>query len=196
MFHLSIAVGGALGSMARAWLATVVVCIAGPAFPWGTIAINIIGSSAIGFFGTLTTNDSRFAVPADVRAFVVIGICGGFATFSSFSLQTLDLARDGSVEIEKSLEGRRIGAASLAPSAYSGGRISTVGGTGEAPECVAVWWVGRREITNARTSAPPPTRIPRATTAAMITLSMKTAISIPIDFSKGTGGPGWPPSFQ
>jgi hypothetical protein len=47
-------------------------------------------------------------VPADVRAFVVIGICGGFATFSSFSLQTLDLARDGSVEIEKSLEGRRI----------------------------------------------------------------------------------------
>jgi fluoride exporter len=48
MFHLSIAVGGALGSMARAWLAIVVACIAGPAFPWGTIAISVIGSSPSG----------------------------------------------------------------------------------------------------------------------------------------------------
>jgi protein CrcB len=97
MFYLSVAIGGALGSMARAWLAIVVARITGPQFPWGTILINIVGSFIIGFFSTLTTNESRFAVPADVRAFVMIGICGGFTTFSSFSLQTLDLARDGRV---------------------------------------------------------------------------------------------------
>ena len=51
------------------------------AVPWGTILINIVGSFVIGFFGTLTTSDSRFGVPADVRACVMIGLCGGFTTF-------------------------------------------------------------------------------------------------------------------
>jgi protein CrcB len=92
---LWIGVGGALGSMARAWLALAVTRITGPQFPWGTILINIVGSFIIGFFGTLTANDSRFSVPPDFRAFVMVGICGGFTTFSSFSLQTLELARDG-----------------------------------------------------------------------------------------------------
>jgi protein CrcB len=95
MFYLWIGIGGALGSIARAWLALATARITGPQFPWGTILINILGSFVIGFFGTLTTNDSRFAVPTDVRAFVMVGICGGFTTFSSFSLQTLELARDG-----------------------------------------------------------------------------------------------------
>ena len=95
MFYLSVAIGGALGSMVRAWLAIAAARITGPQFPWGTILINIVGSFVIGFFGALTTNDSRFAVPTDIRAFVMIGICGGFTTFSSFSLQTLELARDG-----------------------------------------------------------------------------------------------------
>ena len=67
----------------------------GPNFPWGTILINILGSFIIGFFGALTTSDGRFTAHPDARAFVMIGICGGFTTFSSFSLQTLDLARDG-----------------------------------------------------------------------------------------------------
>lgn len=97
MFYLWVAIGGALGSMARAWLAIMVARITGPHFPWGTILINIVGSFIIGFFGTLTANDSRFAVPADVRALVMIGICGGFTTFSSFSLQTLELATGGSM---------------------------------------------------------------------------------------------------
>ena len=97
MFYLSVALGGALGSMARAWLAIAAARITGPQFPWGTIFINIAGSFIIGFFGTLTTSDGRFAVPADLRAFVMIGICGGFTTFSSFSLQTLELARDGRI---------------------------------------------------------------------------------------------------
>jgi protein CrcB len=97
LFYLWVAIGGALGSMARAWLAIMVARITGPHFPWGTIFINIIGSFIIGFFGTLTASDSRFAVPADARAFVMIGICGGFTTFSSFSLQTLELAIGGSL---------------------------------------------------------------------------------------------------
>ena len=95
MGYLWIGLGGALGSIARAWLAVAIARVTGPQFPWGTILINIVGSFVIGFFSTLTTNDSRFGVPADVRAFVMVGICGGFTTFSSFSLQTLELARDG-----------------------------------------------------------------------------------------------------
>jgi CrcB protein len=93
--YLWIGLGGALGSIGRAWLAVTVARITGPQFPWGTILINIVGSFVIGFFGTLTASGSRFPAPADARAFVMIGICGGFTTFSSFSLQTLELARDG-----------------------------------------------------------------------------------------------------
>jgi protein CrcB len=95
MLYLWIGLGGALGSIARAWLALAVARITGPEFPWGTILINVVGSFIIGFFGTLTMNDGRFSVSADLRAFVMVGICGGFTTFSSFSLQTLELARYG-----------------------------------------------------------------------------------------------------
>ena len=93
--YLYIALGGAIGSVARAWTANVAVRMFGPHFPWGTIFINVTGSFIIGFFGALTTSDGRFTAHPDARAFVMIGICGGFTTFSSFSLQTLDLARDG-----------------------------------------------------------------------------------------------------
>lgn len=92
MTYLYVAAGGAIGSVARAWLAAVVARLTGPAFPWGTILINIGGSFVIGYVGALTASDSRFH---DVRAFVMVGICGGFTTFSSFSLQTLDLIRAG-----------------------------------------------------------------------------------------------------
>jgi protein CrcB len=93
--YLYIALGGAIGSVARAWTANVFVRMFGPHFPWGTIFINVTGSFIIGFFGALTTSDGRFTAHPDARAFVMIGICGGFTTFSSFSLQTLDLVRDG-----------------------------------------------------------------------------------------------------
>jgi fluoride exporter len=89
-----IAVGGALGSMARFWLAAFVATILGPQFPWGTILINIVGSFVIGFFATFTGPGGRFIASFDMRAFVMVGICGGFTTFSAFSLQTLDLARE------------------------------------------------------------------------------------------------------
>ena len=93
--YLVIGLGGAIGSVLRAWLGNVVVALTGPSFPWGTLLINVVGSFVIGFFGTLTATDGRFAVPFETRAFVMVGICGGFTTFSSFSLQTLELARDG-----------------------------------------------------------------------------------------------------
>ena len=93
---LWVAAGSALGGVARYWMALGVARLTGPAFPWGTILINIVGSFVIGFFGSLTAAGSgRIAVPPDVRTFVMVGICGGFTTFSSFSLQTLDLLRDG-----------------------------------------------------------------------------------------------------
>lgn len=93
--YLWVAVGGALGSVARFWLTAFVAEILGPRFPWGTILINIVGSFVIGFFAALTGPGGRYIVSFDTRAFVMVGICGGFTTFSSFSLQTLDLARSG-----------------------------------------------------------------------------------------------------
>lgn len=90
-----VALGGALGSMARFWMANAVAVATGPAFPWGTLGINIIGSFVIGGFFAITGPGGRFDVPPDARIFVMVGLCGGFTTFSSFSLQTLQLIQDG-----------------------------------------------------------------------------------------------------
>ena len=73
------------------WLSILMVQLVGPRLPWGTLLINVVGSFVIGWFGALTADGGRLAVSADVRAFVMVGLCGGFTTFSSFSLQTLDL---------------------------------------------------------------------------------------------------------
>jgi CrcB protein len=94
--YLWIALGGALGSIARFWLAALVAEIMGPQFPWGTILINVLGSFVIGFFATFTGPGGRLLASFNARAFVMVGICGGFTTFSAFSLQTLDLARERS----------------------------------------------------------------------------------------------------
>jgi CrcB protein len=91
--YLYVAVGGALGSVARFWLSALVAEILGPQFPWGTILINVLGSFAIGFYATFTGPDGRIVVSFGARAFVMVGVCGGFTTFSAFSLQTLELAR-------------------------------------------------------------------------------------------------------
>ena len=90
-----VALGGALGTVARFGLNLAITARTGDLFPWGTLVINIVGSFVIGLFATLTTIDGRLAVSADVRLFVLVGICGGFTTFSSFSLQTLALIEAG-----------------------------------------------------------------------------------------------------
>jgi CrcB protein len=91
---LLIAAGGALGTLAR-YLISLAALPISQSLPWGTIGINILGSFIIGLFGTLTLANGRFPVSEDARLFVMVGFCGGFTTFSSFSLQTLDLLRSG-----------------------------------------------------------------------------------------------------
>ncbi|MFK3663629.1 fluoride efflux transporter CrcB [Ochrobactrum teleogrylli] len=91
---IMVALGGAIGSVARYWLALFMLPVSRD-LPWGTIVINIAGSFAISFFGALTLEQGRFAVPEIWRIAFMVGVCGGFTTFSSFSLQTLDLLRAG-----------------------------------------------------------------------------------------------------
>ncbi len=90
-----VALGGAIGSVARFWCSGLVANALGQTFPWGTLVVNIAGSLVIGFTATLTGPDGRMFVPSDVRTFIMVGICGGYTTFSSFSLQTLALMQDG-----------------------------------------------------------------------------------------------------
>lgn len=94
-FLLLLAVAGALGTLARYWLSGIVANAVGQTFPWGTILVNVSGSFVIGFFGTLTAPDGRFLVSGTTRQYVMTGFCGGYTTFSSFSLQTLNLMNDG-----------------------------------------------------------------------------------------------------
>ena len=90
-----VGLGGALGSVARFWASGFVARHFGETFPFGTLVVNVTGSFVIGFFATLTGPDGRWLVAPQGRTFFMIGVCGGYTTFSSFSLQTLDLARDG-----------------------------------------------------------------------------------------------------
>ncbi|SRR5450755_4147025 len=93
--YVWIAIGSALGGMARYWCSGVAARLIGETFPWGTIIVNVLGSLIIGFFATLTGPDGRIFVDTLTRQFVMIGFCGGYTTFSSFSLQTLNLLQDG-----------------------------------------------------------------------------------------------------
>ena len=93
--YLWIALGGALGSVARYACSSFAAHSFGETFPWGTLLVNVAGSFVIGGFATLTGPDGRWILPPDARLFVTIGICGGYTTFSSFSLQTLNLIRGG-----------------------------------------------------------------------------------------------------
>lgn len=94
LIYLWLGLGGALGTIARYWLNGVVSTYF-TAFPMGTLLINVTGSFLITFFGTLTDTEGRWLVSPTSRMFFMTGICGGYTTFSSFSLQTLTLARDG-----------------------------------------------------------------------------------------------------
>ena len=95
MTYFWIALGSALGGMARYWCSGLIADKVGALFPWGTITVNVVGSFIIGFVATLTGPDGRVMVHPDARQFVMLGFCGGYTTFSSFSLQTLNLIRDG-----------------------------------------------------------------------------------------------------
>jgi CrcB protein len=92
---LLVALGGAVGSVGRYWTGVLAARAWGEAFPWGTLIINVLGSFIIGGFATLTLPDGALPASADMRVLVMVGFCGGYTTFSSFSLQTLALMRAG-----------------------------------------------------------------------------------------------------
>jgi fluoride exporter len=94
--YLWVAIGGALGSVARFWVSGFVAERYGQTFPWGTIIANVSGSFLIGLIAALASPEGRFDSPTRAWAtqFLMLGICGGYTTFSSFSLQTLNLIRD------------------------------------------------------------------------------------------------------
>src|SRR5712672_4575886 len=95
MTYLWIAIGSAIGGIARHWCTMVATAWLGATFPWGTLFINVLGSFVIGLFFILTDTDGRYDVSANAKVFVMVGICGGYTTFSAFSLQTLGLALEG-----------------------------------------------------------------------------------------------------
>ncbi|MEZ5834031.1 MAG: fluoride efflux transporter CrcB [Dongiaceae bacterium] len=92
---LWVGLGSALGGVARYWCSGLIAGLVGETFPWGTLVVNVVGSFLIGLVATISSPDGRFIIPAEARQFLMVGIFGGFTTFSSFSLQTLNLVREG-----------------------------------------------------------------------------------------------------
>ena len=95
MIYLWVAIGSGIGGLARFWCTNVSARLFGELFPWGILIVNVVGSFVIGFFFTYTGPDSRLLVSTTTRQFVMTGLCGGYTTFSAFSLDTFDLMRDG-----------------------------------------------------------------------------------------------------
>lgn len=93
--YLWVATGGALGSVGRYWLSSAVTARVGESFPWGTLLVNVTGSFAIGLLAALTRTEGHALASPAVRQFFMAGVCGGYTTFSAFSLQTLDLLTAG-----------------------------------------------------------------------------------------------------
>jgi len=99
MWHTYLAVmgGGAAGVGARMFLSNWIANQFGASFPWGTLIVNVSGCFIIGIFTGLTGPDGAFMAPPLVRQVVAIGVLGGFTTYSSFSLQTINLLTDGEI---------------------------------------------------------------------------------------------------
>lgn len=93
LLYASVAAGGVCGSLARYLAALVIPVVSG--FPWATLFVNITGSFVIGFYASLTGPDGRLFASARQRQFVMTGFCGGYTTFSSFSLETVRLLQSG-----------------------------------------------------------------------------------------------------
>jgi CrcB protein len=95
MVYFWIAAGSALGGIARFWCSGVIARAFGETFPWGTLIVNVSGSLLIGIIAALTGPDGRVFLGSTTRLALMAGFCGGYTTFSSFSLQTLSLVQDG-----------------------------------------------------------------------------------------------------
>ena len=93
--YFAVMCGGAFGTAMRFWLSGFLSSRYGETFPLGTLVVNITGCFVIGLFNTLTGPDGVLLTSSLTRQVVMIGILGGYTTFSSFSLQTLNLLQDG-----------------------------------------------------------------------------------------------------
>lgn len=92
---VAVAAGGAAGSLLRYGGTLLAARLWGEAFPWGTVAINVLGSLVIGWFAAASLPGGAVPSSHEVRLLVMTGLCGGFTTFSAFSLQTMMLLRAG-----------------------------------------------------------------------------------------------------
>jgi fluoride exporter len=93
--YLLVAVGSGLGGAFRLFVSTLVSRGTGTTFPWGTLAVNVLGCLAVGLLGAMFEPASPLHVRQDLRVLLVVGVLGGFTTFSAFSLETLLLLQRG-----------------------------------------------------------------------------------------------------
>jgi fluoride exporter len=96
--YISVVLGSIVGAVARFLVSVLSVSQFGDGFPWGTLFVNVTGSFAIGFYAALTGPDGRLFASPRQRLFVMVGICGGYTTFSAFSLETLRLVQSGKTQ--------------------------------------------------------------------------------------------------
>ena len=96
--YISVALGSIVGGVARYLVSVLFVSQFGNGFPWATLFVNVTGSFIIGFYAALTGPDGRLFVSPRQRQFVMVGICGGYTTFSAFSLETFRLAQSGDIQ--------------------------------------------------------------------------------------------------
>ena len=95
--YISVALGSIVGGVARYMVSVLFLSQFGSGFPWATLFVNVTGSFMIGFYAALTGPDGRLLVSPQQRLFVMVGICGGYTTFSAFSLETLQLVQSGNL---------------------------------------------------------------------------------------------------
>ena len=96
--YISVALGSIVGGVARYLVSVLFLSQLGSGFPWATLFVNVTGSFIIGFYAALTGPDGRLFVSPRQRQFVMVGICGGYTTFSAFSLETLRLVQSGDIQ--------------------------------------------------------------------------------------------------
>jgi CrcB protein len=96
--YIAVALGSIVGAVARFLVSVVSVSQFGDGFPWGTLFVNVTGSFAIGFYAALTGPGGRLIASPRQRQFVMVGICGGYTTFSAFSLETLRFVQSGKTQ--------------------------------------------------------------------------------------------------